>query len=383
MNEIVEFFGIPIFSGCAALLAFILAFYALAAREGKTPYIVSSVYSSILLVFFCIIFGSLYYILREYYSKHAIYAEIASVFMFVISIFHVFYRILRIHNRHANFRDDNLIKNFPPIYWLRVLLRRFRGNADYTHGSVAFDRELISDLEGLDFLKGRIKISIDESNVVWKEQNALSVCLKVANQKEIDDFILLISHKFLENDCYVQYTTSIRHPIEFVRRLHHLVSEEGDEGAWQSARDRIIAVDAFTPHFGFVDTTHKKWSHVLGADEGVTLIRSSSSFAGIHSASAKGFNAIKSKTASNQRLPTLVIYEGMHALADIESLEQYKLFVRHVIPSERLWGGMFTMFVETSISDADFDVVRSYVDLDLTPCSPAKSQRGRGATTGR
>jgi hypothetical protein len=87
----------------------------------------------------------------------------------------------------------------------------------------------------------------------------------------------------------------------------------------------------------------------------------------MHTAAARAFNTIKalSKAQSGQhvRQPTLVIYDGPHALVELESIEQYRIFIRHLVPSERLWGGMFTLVVESVISEQDLALLQTYTDL--------------------
>jgi hypothetical protein len=86
----------------------------------------------------------------------------------------------------------------------------------------------------------------------------------------------------------------------------------------------------------------------------------------MHSASSTAFKLIKRDAAQPRvRQPTLVIYEDMFALADLESVEQYRVFVRHVLPSERLWDGMFTVFAETAQAPTEWKLVSSYADITL------------------
>jgi hypothetical protein len=131
--------------------------------------------------------------------------------------------------------------------------------------------------------------------------------------------------------------------------------------AWREKAGRITVVDAYTPHFGFSDSVHA-WRADDVTSEGVIYVSSPESYAGVHTATAKAFNAQKKRAADNVRLPTLLVYEGCRALADLESLEQYRLFLRHVLTSERVWGGMLTIFVEPEAVDADVALMRTYAE---------------------
>ena len=94
------------------------------------------------------------------------------------------------------------------------------------------------------------------------------------------------------------------------------------------------------------------------------MVHSSTTYAGIHSASSVAFNKLKKiAKASTARPATLVIYECPYALVDVESPEQYRVFLRHVLPSERMWGGMMTVFLETAIEQDELNLLKSYLDI--------------------
>jgi hypothetical protein len=88
-------------------------------------------------------------------------------------------------------------------------------------------------------------------------------------------------------------------------------------------------------------------------------------YAGLHSAASRAFNQIPKQADHEDRRPTLVIYEDTYALADLESPEQYRLFIRHVLPSERLWDGMLTIFLESAQPKHDWDVLQAYTSMSL------------------
>src|SRR5207245_9146734 len=99
--------------------------------------------------------------------------------------------------------------------------------------------------------------------------------------------------------------------------------------------------DAYSPHLAYTDSIHQLKSRSFKSI-GLTYIRAGMTFAGVHSAVSRAFNRLKaqaSKEGKEYRAPTLVLYEGAYSLTDLESPEQYRVFLRHVIPSERLWEG--------------------------------------------
>jgi hypothetical protein len=154
---------------------------------------------------------------------------------------------------------------------------------------------------------------------------------------------------------------------------------------WEVARRDLVVVDAYTPHFGFMDSINKAKSAAVVEQIGGRLISSPETYAGMHSASSNAFKLIKRGAAQpGVRQPTLVIYEDMFALADLESVEQYRIFVRHVLPSERLWDGMFTVFAETAQPASEWRLVNSYADitLELSEERHADAKSGEKASGG-
>jgi hypothetical protein len=85
----------------------------------------------------------------------------------------------------------------------------------------------------------------------------------------------------------------------------------------------------------------------------------------LHTAASEAFKLIAKKEKEGLRKPALVVYEDSFALADLESIEQYRIFVRHVLPSERLWDAMFTVFVETVQPETEWGLVSSYASMML------------------
>jgi hypothetical protein len=143
-----------------------------------------------------------------------------------------------------------------------------------------------------------------------------------------------------------------------------------EEIDWEKATGFLVLVDAYTPHFGFTDSIHGVKTDEARKDC-LQYILTRPSFAGIHTAGAAAFNVIKQavtkKTSgSGFRGPTLVIYEGLHALVDLESSEQYRIFYNHVLPSERLWGSMFTVVVEFMISEENLRHIKVFADYFYT-----------------
>ena len=184
-----------------------------------------------------------------------------------------------------------------------------------------------------------------------------------------DEVLVDLASRFVSAGCWVQYVTCGRHPVEYILRPKQSLGDK-----WEHAARRIVVVDGYTPHFGFTDTIHAELKKRIIKEGILGYVSSPPSYAGIHTGAAQAFNIIKKESGSELREPTLVIYEELYALVDLESVEQYRIFARHVLPSERLWGGMFTLFVESAVEDQNLALLKLYADLLLDSRSSSQAE---------
>ena len=249
-----------------------------------------------------------------------------------------------------------------------------RPQRTYEHDPVPIDENLLSKIKSnLKDFAGDTGLYEERAYIV---QSSLTVALN--NHGESTDLLVRLMTTFLESGHTVQYLAASRHPSELITALRSQIKEMPNI-QWQDKAQNIVVVDAFTPHFGFTDSIHDaRTRHTKNL--GVKCINSSVSYAGLHTASSRAFNVIKARARSEVRGPTLVVYEDTHALADLESHEQYRIFVRHVIPSERMWDGMFTVFAEIAPENRDWDVLRAYggICIDKRPASMQEHQTSTG-----
>lgn len=208
--------------------------------------------------------------------------------------------------------------------------------------------------------------------------DAQALAVAVRHQGQANGVLADLAQAFLKAGFAVQYLTASRHPIEFMGHLKRHLEQSGT--TLQSVAQRIVAIDAYSPHFAFIDSIYPKKDRELESLD-VTCVVSTMTFAGMHSAASRAFNVIREQVGDDSRKPTLVIYEDAYAISDLESPEQYRIFVRHVMPSERLWDGMFTVFVESAQPDGDWNMLQSYASmtLDLRAGEATLPGRGRNA----
>ncbi len=362
-----------IFTKALALLAFVVAFYALAARERKTPYLTNSLYSTAFWIFLSSLLMLVAQFIEPLNKTWGIVASISAKALLVIGAINITVSIMRIHNRHVNFRDDNLIKNLAFIRRVRNYWKAIRQSPSYEYDPPKLPQDLIEVLkesqcfttDQLVHAGARIVGSVDE-------RPSISAVYRVTSLAQSDERLINLAAQLLNKEWSVQYATCIRHPIEFIEKLRQSLSKTS-KSDWREIVKQIVVVDAYTPHFGFTDSIHLEVTNSL-KKSGVHCVTSAPSYAGIHTATAKAFNKIKEQRGGRPRIPTLIIYEGLYALVDLESIEQYRIFIRHVIPSERLWGGMFTFVIESSIRDEDLAVLRAYADIFVDESSTVNNE---------
>jgi hypothetical protein len=337
-----------------ALLAFLVAFYALLARERKTPYITTFIYRIAILLTVTILLESLDHLVEVQLPAWRSDLNWCAFGLLTVSVISVIHNIWRLHNRHVHFRDDHLIRNLTIVRWVKHKYRALKGTPSYEHTPEGLRVEDVLESLAEDIpMASEVHRGVAAAGIK-SMSNSISIAICRRRLIETDALLLGLIKRLLDRNWYVQYATCIRHPYELIEKLTATVKD-------QAATTRIAVVDAYTPHFGFTDSIHQaNTAKILKL--GVQLVTSHSSYAGVHTATAKAFNKIKIRAGEKVRPPTLVIYEGFNALVDLESPEQYRIFVRHVLPSERAWGGMLTLFIEPTVPASDSSLLDTYSD---------------------
>ena len=342
-----------VLTAAGVLLAFLIGFYTLIGRERKSPYLINSL--------FCIalptVLGAALAIISIPFPSiqtKLLYAAIAFLF---VALLQTIWRVYKIYVRFVYFVDRVSIKDLPLYRWLKNMWRRIRTKGVYEHNATPIDSELMAEVRSI-----LAEFTNDSGSYEERPQlgeNSLTVALDHHGQST--DLLIHLAAAFLAKGHFVQYLAASRHPIELVDALRTEIDRKPN-GTWKDSAQRLVVVDAFTPHFGFTDSILDVKTQKMGAD-GVACLRSSVSYAGLHTAASRAFNVIKNRSTSNVRAPTLVIYDDTHSLADLESREQYRIFVRHVLPSERMWEGMFTVFTEVAPANDDWNLLRAYAGI--------------------
>jgi hypothetical protein len=334
----------------AGLIAFHIGLYTLVGRERKSPYMINAIFPVFLL---CLATATL--TLSTLLVPTWIYEYLleASVAILIAAFALSFVVVYRTTIRFVYFVDKMRMKHLPVIRHLLRWRENISAKPTYSHDSLPIAEDLKKEV---------IEILAGAAGPISEEEKASplsSIALLVSSQKTGSEILIQLSKAFLGRGYFVQYVTASRHPIEFSDCLRESAS---DKSVWQDWAENFIVIDAYSPHFAFIDSIYQKKDREIDALS-IKKVTSTMTYAGIHSASSKAFNLFKDNSGTKTRKPTLVIYEGTNALTDLESTEQYRIFVRHVIPSEKMWGGMLTVFIEPGQSASDWELLRSYASI--------------------
>jgi hypothetical protein len=333
----------------AGLIAFHIGLFTLVGRERKSPYMINAVFPVFLL---CLLVAAACVAAVIFRSAEADLLYIGAVFL-ILAVAVSLFTVARTAIRFIYFVDSVNPRHLGPVRSIRRIFKK--KGPSYEHNPVEIPETIRGQI-------AKIATEVGETEVSFREQlQPLSMAAAVQHQGQANDLLCQLACAFLEEEYTVQYLTASRHPIEFVSALRDQV--EKAELAWAKISSQIVVIDAYSPHFAFTDSWLPVKTSQLN-DLGVSYVRAARTYAGMHSASARAFKKIKSQVGNDRhRDPTLVIYEDAHALADLESTEQYRIFVRHVMPSERMWGGMFTVFCEASPTGKEWDLLQAYASI--------------------
>jgi hypothetical protein len=364
----------------AGLLAFLVALYTLVGRERKSPYLINSIFSVFIICLFGAIFDLLALVapIQEQSFWFITYGQkpllkVGLCFL-LLAFFVAIWKVWTVSIRLSRFVDPSgpfsRLRYLTFVQWIKNVMRKQDGRHTYQHHPEVLTEQLKDDIQAI-VRQAAPNLQTDgaandRAFEIRAASEKRSLALALRHQGQSNEILSQLAIKFLSAGFAVQYMTSSRHPIEFIEHLKANFPAVDEDNGWRSIQKLIVVVDAYTPHFGFMDSINSvKTDQLRGAAFGVECLSSPVTYAGLHTASSQAFKAIKKVTAGPNRKPALVIYEDCYALADLESVEQYRIFVRHVLPSERLWDGMFTVFAETAPPEGEWALVSSYASMML------------------
>lgn len=263
-----------------------------------------------------------------------------------IGLFYIFYLS---YSKIYHLREKRILKHIYPfctIYdWYKSIRRKHTYELemdDRTVNEKSFDslpKPLKNRLSGLTHLKQEgysFLLIFDES--INPTTYGIKFCL--------DGLI---------NEEYINYVCVDKHPYEIYDKIKDYSND------FDSSDFTII--DVFSPNFGFDDGINIDKNRKI-TNQGFRVINAKT-VAGIHTAINKAFKITEKKVKEGEkstRPPCRMIWESLSSLADVSSIEMIKIFLTHVVPSERNYG-MISVFIEyKNTSPEILNLLRKLVD---------------------
>ena len=231
-----------ILTATAGLIAFLIGFYTLIGRERKSPYIINSVFPVFLLCLFIAALSVVAALLSDAQQQLALQM---SAGLLVITFLYSALIVFRITIRFVYFVDSISFRHLPGIRHLRRLWILLNPTPSYAHNPVNIPDALKEEIEEI---LGRIS---DGSWGNRKELDPQALAVAVEHQGQGNGLLAEIARAFLKRDFTVQYLTASRHPIEFIGYLKRFLETAGD--VWANSSSKIVVIDAFSPHFAFLE----------------------------------------------------------------------------------------------------------------------------------
>ena len=283
----------------AGLLAFLLAFYALCARERKAPYITHTVYSEIGLVLFAVL-ATLVALTFTHCVPGRFFQRVADVTL-IVAILATLRRVFSIANRDLRLRDDKWWLVIPGIFahylWKRRKRHESATNISYEHQPLSPGQDLMNAIASAGWRRHHDVAPVPASDDSTRgAEHPTTLCFVTRSYRAADALLLRLTSAFLDNGAYVQYTPCARHPAEFLLKLKshgRSGNTQKDDKEWRAKAAQIVVVDAYTRHFGFYDSIHDEKTNFIRRQLGIHVVRCRPTFAGIHTATAEAFNWIK------------------------------------------------------------------------------------------
>jgi hypothetical protein len=279
-----------------------------------------------------------------YFGYLALVFYVMSLGLLVTAVF------VRSYNEVYNLRTNKFYKYFKPVRRLRGWFASDKNyefsfqERDYDVGKCVLMANLFgepadrtdAEKERMPFEKDRIK------------QGASLLLTGTVTAAVIEKVVEWIIRRMEKNET-ASYVACDRHPYSIWEQLQAHGLENLHMGAPLS--DNLVLIDVFTPAFGFTDDIHQERDRQLDS-HGISFVKAKT-FAGLHTAVNKAFNIIKHKDKEQKnkkvRRASVMVYDRTSALCDTESVEQFRVFWRHVIPSERSYG-MITVIIEDTMA---------------------------------
>lgn len=340
------------FTGGISILAVIMAFYSVVLGTQRIPNFITSIYILIKysIIYLLLASASLFIYetcLKKYINSNWLF--VIQCLFFLLIVFSLGYFLLKEYHKVFSMRCYyHVLDNFTKIFY----------SSDEDNSDTLF----LEDSQVDDFCKNFIPNQKQEITELYRKRKSGSFSLycEIENRIVLDKKLLDIAIWALKQDLNLLYLSCRRHPYEFIDLLKNEIEEHRDIGQWRNLKKQILLVDAHTRHYGFREPVYKRKTKMI-EDEKIIIEVAKWSYVGIHSAIAHGYKR-KLKIDNRKDKATLLIYDSCYALSDLENDKLYRIFLKHVIPSERSMGGNITVFAEQWVPEQMRSFIKIAVD---------------------
>jgi hypothetical protein len=347
-----------LFSGGVSVLALVIAFYSMALGTQRIPNFLLSIYKLISYALIYLFAITIFWILLEInktYSFINIVPEVQfylKAFMLLVAIILIGYFFLIEYHKVFSMR----LYNSPLENFTCLIPKKEKNYND--------ENEYVEKIQIQEFCNHFIPAEEQDNLLELYEKrtsDSLSIYCEIDNRYKLDNYLIEMTCWALKQDFNILYMSCRRHPYEFMDLLKRRV-EENKIKRWENCIKQILLIDAHTNHFGFKEPSYKHKTDKL-IREGIHILVASWSYVGIHSAIAHGYEK-KLRVGNRIGKPSLLLYDSCYALTDIENQKLYKMFMKHVVPSERCMGRNITVFIEQWVPND----IRNFTKIVVDTC---------------
>ncbi|WAM22395.1 MAG: hypothetical protein OI717_00270 (plasmid) [Candidatus Methanoperedens sp.] len=262
-----------------------------------------------------------------------------------LGLFYIFYIS---YTKIFHLREKRTLKHLWPFYQLNEWRKRIKKDEHY---ELNMDERKINENT---FKSLPVKIKDELSKLDFLKERGYSFLLIMNEKINPINYGLMFSSDGLDNKEYINYVCVDKHPAIIFNQIKNLGNFN---------KDYFIFIDVFSPNYGFDDGINIDKNREIN-NQGYKIV-TAKTVAGIHTGVNKAFKIVESNvkgTGKKTRPPCRMIWDSFSSLVDMSSKEMIKIFLSHVIPSERNYG-MISVFIESENTDPEIlNLLKKLVD---------------------
>lgn len=245
------------------------------------------------------------------------------VFFFVSSWFILCKIFFTIYGSLYHLRKKRFLKYTKPVAWI---YEKFFHKAFYESNFRERNTLSFASFSGID------------SSKLQNLKKGGSILLLYDDTEDYSDIVYSFIKESISEGDTVDYITTYKSPLEFCKSVR--------ETDISTIAKKLSIIDCFSPHYSFDDKVTKFAKHNF-KQKGFKFY-DAESFAEIHTAANNSWYRFRKTCQAEEnayRIPHRTIYDSLSSLIRFSSKEQYLLFIRHVISSEKSYG-MISLIIE-------------------------------------